>query len=170
MEDECGYLKPRMWTQYAHNAQGVCLALSRSQLVSEAKAKFEPGNYCYLDDVKYLSFEDFRADPIHIQMNAIGELGINGFLEMFFEVFHGYLFRKHLDFKDENEFRIAVIPKEQDIVDPFLSVGKCLRGLIVNSETAKPYRKILSDYKNEYGLELVELEWMNQGVFPHVVP
>ena len=99
-----GYARPRMWAQYAENHRGVCIVLDRESLDQAVRRRYpdHDGSWVRGGRVKY---ETSRNDPASMTIEyREGEVQscVN-------EYFTGYgdslFFAKHVDWRDENEYR-----------------------------------------------------------------
>jgi hypothetical protein len=64
-----GFLKPRMWDQYADKYQGICLAFSLSALKENA-SDFKNG------EIKYVDYNRFKLRHKSINVNEVEKMGL----------------------------------------------------------------------------------------------
>ena len=174
-KDDYGFLKQRMWSQYAQNSKGVCLPFSKRKLAKEANEKFR-SHFPLAEDMEYKRFHYIDAEVPEVLPRALPQ-GLSSFDELDNKRFvvkylhdcrQSLCFRKHLDFQGENEFRIAVIPGEDTLDDPYIDISSSLVGIITNDLTAEPYTEMLCHYKQKFDCYLGMVDWDNVCLTPVV--
>jgi hypothetical protein len=150
-----GFIKPRMWDQYADKYQGVCLAFDKTKINLTTKipniVKYE--DYEYINEIKSIS----------IDKNRIDKIGIKKYKKEYFDFFNESLFLKHKDYKDENEFRIISF-KNQNI--DYISIKKSLIAIIISNDYISDYhKKYLINYSKKKNIELIYINWSFDGIF-----
>ena len=149
-----GFLKPRMWDQYANKYQGICLAFSFNALKKNA-SDFKNG------EIKYVNYNRFKLRHKSINVNEVEKMGTEKYWELESKRIEKDLFEKHLDYKDENEYRfISFSNKEFDYVD----IEKCLRGIIVTASINEFQLEAVTKYAQEYSAALVFINWESTGL------
>ncbi len=145
-----GFMKSRMWDQYADKYKGVCLAFSKSELLKENNCKPE-----FYEDVKYIDYDNFDSidSGYSINMNTLYEKGIEYYKDL---VINGLQFRrscfiKSKDYEGENEFRIIDVSEN---CCPTLSINNSLKAIIVSS-TDECESKGFDSLAEQYNCELV---------------
>ena len=99
-----GYGRPRMWAQYADNHRGVCIVLDRGRLDQAIRRKYPDHGDSWVRDgeVEYVTSYN---DPASIAIEY-REGGVQACVTEYFTRYGGSLFfTKHVDWRDENEFR-----------------------------------------------------------------
>ncbi|MDP2686747.1 MAG: DUF2971 domain-containing protein [Aequorivita sp.] len=118
-ESEYGYQKSRMWDQYGDNFKGVCLAFDQPLLLQNCTSEIIKG------EINYLSYDDLRKDYLEVDSNHLDNYD-SQYENSLLEKSNHLLFRKHIDYRDECEFRICNFGKPD-----YLNIGKSLLGIIV---------------------------------------
>lgn len=120
--EKYGFAKPRMWDQYGDNYKGVCLAFSRKAL---EKSSEKANMIC--EDVRYVDYHNLDISHQSIDKYKIGD---DEYTKNFTTYVKKRLFKKHIDFNNENEYRICSFNEgEFDYVD----ISNALRGVIVTN-------------------------------------
>lgn len=110
------YAKPRMWAHYGDNHKGICLIFDKEEL----SAQFRKSDFIkiYEDKVDYLSFLPLIGNSILLSKIELEKFESESYnLELLYEFLDdNYLlkfkyFRKHIDWKTENEYRWLVFAK-----------------------------------------------------------
>lgn len=139
-----GFAKPRMWDQYADHYKGVCLAFSKEKILSalsnhgeiiaqKVEYEYYGGLYSSRLPINFFNRQTKEAQDRHWNwhLNAL----------------KADLFRKHVDYKDEREFRICYLPDQQyqtvRIEDALLGVIIPLIG--VNQHLIRAIRAMLPE-------------------------
>lgn len=110
-EMQRGYGMPRMWAQYGDNHAGACLVFDREKLQSLADRKFPKD--CWYSSVDYdpqmlsagegaytFSYEEYKSN------------GFEYFKQLATQYKEQLYFRKHEDWKGEQEWRITTLSEE----------------------------------------------------------
>jgi len=159
-----GFLKPRMWSQYGEGSKGVCLAFSKNALVEIAERSF-PLQRPYSGDVDYVHFKDFELGELHVNAAALANTEPEPFANWFLETFNRQIcFRKHVDYKDEQEFRLAICTTAEMTPTAEMDIAPALQAIIVNYSKAEPYMKLLCEHATHYKVKLFEINWENQKI------
>jgi hypothetical protein len=151
-----GFLKPRMWDQYADRYKGVCLAFSKNELLknqSQYKAQA----------IKYVNYNEIPLHHHSIDLDDIINLGKDEYWEKFSRLTEVKMFHKHLDYKDENELRIISFSKDSfDYID----ISNSLIGIIISgaSYTTSFMTDTLSKYARDYNVKALRIDWQSIGV------
>ena len=126
-----GYEKHRMWERYASNFAGVCLILDRSKLKTSKNETLLSCNY-----INYLS----NLYSVLYDKNEESKL-----LDQIDETY----FHKHLDFRDENEFRFLINCENTE----YLDISNALVGIIYGPKSeAALYKNIIKNSFSKYSL------------------
>lgn len=95
-----GYKKPRMWAQYANNSSGLCLIIDKNLFLKCINDSHDC-QYCFDNYIEYQEIlPDFTTQAINIHE-----------IEKYQ---HDLFFTKHLDWRDENEYRVLVITEKEE--------------------------------------------------------
>ncbi|MBI3233605.1 MAG: hypothetical protein HYZ42_06120 [Bacteroidetes bacterium] len=99
-----------------------------------------------------------------INIHGIAKNGFKAYWQMYSTNLKEIMFRKHVDYRDEREFRgISFLKDEYDYID----IEGCLVGIIV------PYRyryesscekEMLHKFAERYGVEILYIKWESHGI------
>lgn len=156
INNDLGFLKPRMWNQYADDYKGVCLVFSKQQLLDE-----DSGNFIF-SDIEYLDYQKLRSD-FCINKNLIINQGELKFLEEFDDKIKKKLFQKHIDYRGENEFRITINSKN-NLTE--LNIKKSLLGVllsVVNIDEERSKILLLKNLSKINNIDFNMIIWKNDG-------
>ncbi len=151
-----GFMKPRMWDQYADQYNGVCLAFSLTELRKEANGMLNR-------KVDYVNYNTLRQQSVSVDMNEIKKNGLDRYWnERFSSNIDDIIFRKHIDYEGENEYRfVSYSNNEFDNI----SIKNSLRGIIVSDNYSSNFSKeILNKYADNYKIEMLFLSWIPEGI------
>ncbi len=158
-----GFLKPRMWAQYADNHLGACLFINKAKFIDSFTYNFKNHysrhrNIIYDDMVseqKYNAYSLKSSEYTKYSINEIVSNRINEYADI-------YYFSKHSDWKEENEYRFIL---EYPSADAYINIEDSLEGIALGIHTDGkliPTIKLLLNhyshtplinrliYKNEY--------------------
>lgn len=154
-KDFYGFLKPRMWDQYGENYKGICLAFSKEKLVKVSEN-------VVAKNIEYIEYDDFDLNFSHINLNSINNVGPETYYNNVHQTIIDFFFKKHKDYKDENEFRLL---KSLDN-DQFLDISESICGIIVSPELIESQFILdqIKKYSREKQIELLYLLWNKNGV------
>jgi len=146
------FIKYRMWSQYADDHKGIAIIFSKKALCSAIKLKF--GKFVFSGNVIYKNNHFFD-----IEFNG-DRLNEEGYIKEFFvkqrqEIF----FKKHVDYRDESEYRIIVIDEKSE--DFFIDIKKCIIGIILGDRFPKIYFPIISSFCEKYKIRAWKLTFWN---------
>ena len=145
-----GFLKPRMWDQYADYYKGVCLAFSEEAL--SANKSIELKEITYKDFKNNSEISDFKIDLF--QLNT---LGYEKYFQKIIQEINISLFCKHTDYKDESEIRICSIDKKKQ---SYINISESLIGIIYSDDWITDFERIsLLNFAKDQNLKLHALKW-----------
>jgi hypothetical protein len=110
-----GFLKPRMWNQYGDNHEDVCLTFDKNQLIKNSK-------------IRYMTFDELKKDYLEIDRNYLDDFGSDEYQKMLIEYCNRMFYRKHTDYKGENEYRICSF--SEDKFD-YINIEDSIIGIII---------------------------------------
>lgn len=150
-----GFLKPRMWDQYADNYKGVCLALSLTEL--------KKINGLIHDRINYLDYNNFLFKDHHIDLNGLAIKGDDEYSKEYVEIINKMLFNKHVDYSGENEYRFCKFNEETHYD---IDISNCLRGIIISENYISEFaQNALLKYARELDIELIKINWTSSGFY-----
>ncbi len=106
--DDNGYTRLRMWDQYADNYKGVCLIFDKKKYIKKIHQK----NNLKRRKIAYKRIEWFKNDNINIDYNDLDEYG-KKYEKYLYKNVYNRLFYKHIDYRDENEYRIVLLSENE---------------------------------------------------------
>jgi hypothetical protein len=73
-----------------------------------------------------------------------------------------YLFTKLLDYRDEQEFRLAVYRSDLKSVLKFhVAYGNCLKGIVLGFRLNEVYLPLYRNFAKTFGCSLEQMNWYN---------
>ena len=127
-----GWAKSRMWSQYGDNHYGICLILSKKELVKDLEKA--PLTKYMAEYVKYFQKEsDYPSFDSSALVRSVEDC-VSKYVIDNLEVF---LFHKYIDYRDEAEFRVVVPDPDQKF--EYLDISTSLKGVIVGDRTETLY-------------------------------
>lgn len=145
------YAKPRMWATYGDNHKGLCLIFDKDELSKEF-SKIDSIKI-YEGKIKYLNYIPLIQNNVALSIKELRSICIKGKkynTELLYNAIdNNYLlkskyFRKHIDWKTENEYRWLVFTKEAK--DLNLNFAKSLKAIVLGVETDERYICLLEKY------------------------
>lgn len=167
-----GCLKSRMWSQYSENHEGICLALSKENLINLIREKYKEDMYStYQGYVSYKEYVNENSGHNSIEINC-DTFDNNTPIDVAIKHIDRYqrelLFRKQLDYGDEHEYRVIVLRKDYGVdatVIPEFEVSKCLIGVILGDRFPKVYTPAIDKLSKDMGFEYRKLHWESGEYF-----
>jgi hypothetical protein len=115
---------------------------------------------CYCDDLlrKNSYFSSFSTNKYPGSQDVFEYIKKNN-KELFF--------KKDLDYRDEDEYRVVVCKSNENKLPELESIGiqtaKIIKGIIVGDRFPKVYKPIVEQLCNELKIECKKLHWGNNG-------
>lgn len=139
-----GYARPRMWAQYADNHRGVCIVLNRESLNQAICERYpdHDGSWVQNGKVKYITPRD---DPASISMEYREDDIQAGVRKSFDTRRDSIFFVKHLDWRDENEYRWVYFDADGSGTGddgregPFVDIKDSVAGLVLGEDYEDPH-------------------------------
>jgi hypothetical protein len=153
---QAGYDRLRMWSQYGDNFYGVCIAFSADLLKQRLTSKVAPFTgkpVKYEEDLGIIdsTISDSDANEFtHKDKKVWANQYINNYLDQIF-------FLKHLDYRDENEYRMVVNDPNNKF--EFLDISGCIRAVLLGDRTGPVYHKMIKSYCDRMNAECRQLKW-----------
>ena len=146
------WAKSRMWSQYGENHRGICLVLSKSEIEKAFGGRKTQVKKYKADYVKYLA--NSRPYPVVILSSNVEECASKYVMDNF-EVF---FFRKHIDYRDEAEFRVVVFDPDKKL--EYLDISTSLRGVIVGDRIHYAYIHLINHMCKNLNIECRQASWI----------
>ncbi|HEA29756.1 MAG TPA: DUF2971 domain-containing protein [Leeuwenhoekiella sp.] len=152
--DDYGFLKPRMWDQYANRYHGVCLAFSKRELLKIEKINLK-------DDLKYKIYQELEQYNPQIDCNDVLDDYEKAY-QILEKDANEWLFWKHKDYEGENEYRIYTFAESKY---DYINIENCLKGIIYPQEKhCKYFHKLLKEYVKNTDIKLFDITWGYNGL------
>jgi len=150
-----GFYKPRMWDQYGGLYKGVCLTIDLKKLI-EGNVNLSPKHHL----VEYLNATEFFKEPINHE--EFKKENIDEIIQKETERYNSFLFKKHIDYRDENEYKI--ITRSESEFDYF-DLHDSLIAITFDPLTICDFDiKMIQQYKKLYKCSVYELTWSEIGI------
>jgi hypothetical protein len=163
-DDFLGMIKPRMWEQYGDNYRGICLSFRRDALLSTIDDQLGRGNNIFNMECLYLPLHQMELEKETIRWELLSGADDITFPEVFIRAFSKQLFfTKHVDYRDENEFRIAALRKQKYV---YIDISNSIHSMVFNGKTPPSkglMRKMLVSAAT-YNCRLTQLVWSYKRV------
>lgn len=161
-DNSTGYKKPRMWSQYGQDHKGICLVFSKESLMTTIKNELSKNYFIYDENINY---KEIDCEPLKIDNNdlAANEIVMNHIKKDYKNIF----FQKHLDYKDENEFRIVLIQKDTNPSSQSLlvDISNSLKLIILGDKFPKEDLPTIKDLSTKLNIGFKELSWEHNQYF-----
>ena len=146
-----GWNKPRMWAQYGENHRGACLVFSKQGIEAAINATTLTTGRRSTGYIRYTQKNRMPYESFTINAAQMIQQGVARYAETFATVNRERIFfRKHIDYRDEAEFRIALYDPEGKY--EFLDVSDALKGVIWGDKSTD--RQLKSLHPQCYGQNL----------------
>jgi len=153
-----GWSKSRMWSQYGQNHYGICLVLSKKELervLSEKESQIRAylANYVKYSQKYGFDWEAIALDGNRLESEGVEEYSFNHVMENSEELF----FRKHIDYRDEAEFRVVVFDPNKKL--EYLDISSLIKCVIVGDRTHKAYISLINKMCSDINIESRRVYW-----------
>jgi hypothetical protein len=152
-----GWSKSRMWSQYGENHFGMCLVISRTALestlrgIQAARIDFRCRFVRYAQD-----WIDWHA--MTLDGNRLVNEGIDAYCEKHVvENAKGLFFTKHIDYRDEAEYRAVVFDPLHQI--DYVDISSCIKGVVAGDRTSQVYYPLVRQMCAELKVEARRVSW-----------
>ncbi len=112
-----GWAQDRMWAQYADKHRGVCLWFDREKITQSFQRSFAARGECLADDVTYSDEPNLKAPHLD---DGTDDAAIRSYVRRNIQARY---FQKRLDWRDEREFRLVLLPPELDAAPVDVPIG-----------------------------------------------
>lgn len=129
-----GWNKPRMWSQYGENHYGACIVFSKREIIKEMQKLESTGVFCKFGNVLYSQKDRMDFGSITIDGNSLIQLGNIDYADQFVRSnYQEIFFKKHIDYRDESEFRLIIQDKSGNI--DLIDTSNAIKGVIWGDKT-----------------------------------
>lgn len=164
VEDEYAYSegckKSRMWSQYSENHEGVCLVFSKKDVEDELKKQLLPkGAYYKFDYVQYSQKQGFDRRENMIDCDSLIRQGAENYsTEYIKKNIREIFFRKHIDYRDEAEYRMVVFDAMKH-----LGISSSIKGVIAGNRTPEVYFSLIKQLCEKLKIGFLKVSWGRSG-------
>lgn len=148
-----GWQRSRMWSQYGDGHKGMCLVCSRENIQSYLLGISGRAEKMQADYVTYL--EDFGFYPV--VDNPGCDQDANACALEYIKNNFSLLFRKHIDYRDEAEFRVVILDPDRRVQE--LDVRRILKGIIVGDRIPEVYIPLIRQLCADLDIEVLQARW-----------
>lgn len=167
--EEQGCLKSRMWSQYGGNHSGICLVFSKNELLKKIIDQLPSAFTIYSNSMTY---KDPRtsgtSSDLDVDGNQLDEKHDSEIVTEYINSFHKEVFfQKQPDYKDENEFRVVVVPEiggkaSGEFIE---TTSCCLKAVILGDSFPEVYLPTIKALSNKLGVPYRKLHWEDDEYF-----
>lgn len=165
-----GYVKPRMWAQYANNHNGVCIVIDKSKFIKEVKRQVNSQDEVVYGDVAYVDVSPMpnhnalKPQPFVINIDTLESFGRKEYVLRHLSTYYKELFFQKLqDWKDESEWRCIVFTSDAN--DIYIKLKHSFVGIIYGNNLKNDDIRQLMSLSEEYELEHLGLKWKNSTLW-----
>jgi hypothetical protein len=156
-----GYARPRMWAQYTDNHRGVCIILDRAGLDRAIRQRYPAINTSWVRGGSVQYVETPLEDVMNREMflNSPDE-AVGNVREHFARYAEQLFFTKHIDWRDENEYRWVYYDADQSqtgedgLTAPFVDIKTHVVAVVLGadySDAHLPIARMFAQVHNIHG-------------------
>ena len=151
-----GWNKSRMWSQYGENHCGICLVFSKKGLEKELESKQRQIKYYKTGFVQY--FHKYRMDRKATTINGNRFKDEENYLiSHVIENSEEFFYRKHIDYRDESEYRAVVFDPDGKL--KYLDISSSIKGIIAGDGTHEVYFPLIKQLREKLEIESRKVYW-----------
>lgn len=150
----------RMWQQYSEDFYGVCIAFSARSIKHRLHEQLGENVIIHAERVHY-------KRELELHDRSLSNRDANDFMgqdkeewarQFVWENLKRIFFTKHMDYRDENEYRIVI----HDPKDAFelLDITGCIRAVLLGDRSKKVYEKIVKCFCDQQHIGCKRLKWL----------
>lgn len=148
-----GWQRSRMWSQYGDGHKGICLVFSKDKVQEYLGGLSQCIETQQSDYVTY--FEEFEVFPEFKTPNSLQNVEASA-LE-YIKKIYPLLFRKHIDYRDEAEFRVVILDPRDNVQD--IDITSTLKGIIVGDRTPDIYIPLIKQLGGNLDVKVLKAKW-----------
>ena len=162
-----GWNKSRMWSQYGDNHSGICIVFSKDDLEKELEKKrhkifdYKSGYVQYFQNGR-MPWDTSTLDGNRAETEGIEQYSYNHVIENSEEFFY----RKHIDYRDEAEYRAVVFDPDGKL--EYLDISSSIKGVIVGYETPEVYHPLIDQLSKQLEIETRRARWSKSSRTSHL--
>lgn len=153
-----GWNKSRMWSQYGQNHYGVCLVLSKNEIemvlnAMKSQIRGYRAGYVHYSQQDRIDWRAITLNGNRLENEGVEEYSYNHVMENSEELF----FRKHIDYRDEAEFRVVVFDPDKKL--EYLDVSSLIKCVIVGDRILEAYIPLINQMCTDLNIESRRAYW-----------
>jgi len=167
-----GYGRPRMWAQYAENHRGVCIVFDRESLNQAIRTTYPDHDGSFVRDGR-VNYVTSHNDPASIALEyreGEAEACVN---EYFTRYGASLFFTKHVDWRDENEYRWLYFDADESgtgrdgMKNPYVDIKDSVIGLVLGADYEAAHLPVAQMFAERYGLNgnIVQCLWNRLALY-----
>ncbi len=159
-----GYMRFRMWSQYANEGKGICFILDKEKTDNAFKELMTQKDIFYSNNsVKYSDNNgDSKVFSFKISELLSLDKGIDVISPKIKKYYKDYFFTKRTDWSEENEYRYFVFTDEE----LFLDISNLLVGIVVGYYSSKKIKEFA--YQKLYSKKIPICKIFLQGYHSYI--
>lgn len=147
-----GWNKSRMWSQYGENHCGICLVFSKDGLEKELETKRREIVDYKSGYVQYSQKGRMLLKATTFNGNRFVKDGAENYLiEHVIENSEEFFYRKHIDYRDEAEYRAVVFDPDGKL--EYLDISSSIKGVIAGDATPEVYFPLINQLSEQLKIE-----------------
>jgi hypothetical protein len=145
------FIKPRMWAQYGGNHAGMAFVFNKNEFVNKCKGNTDKTWAVYGNEIRY-DLDNNQSQNSQSKISLALNEGIDetSMAKKEFDNAKNYFYKKHKDWKDENEFRIIIYTETLQF--EFIDISTSLEAIV------------LGDKVGQKTLDMMKVSFKNKGV------
>lgn len=153
-----GIRKPRMWAQYGGSQAGMAFVFDKDSFVKECRKRVVDKWAVHGRKVSYAPNSRLQSNsPSMVSFNATEEINEISIAKKLFENAKKHWYKKHQDWRDEDEYRITIYTKA--IQFEFINITSSLEAIVLGDKAGKTTLKMLSNYFNNQSVEICKIDY-----------
>lgn len=162
-----GWNKSRMWSQYSENHCGICLVFSKDGLEKELKTKRHEIVDYKSGYVQYFQKGRMPWDTITLNGNRAETEGVEQYSRNHvIENSEEFFYRKHIDYRDEAEYRAVVFDPDGKL--EYLDISSSIKGVIAGYEMPEVYYPLIDQLSEQLEIETRKVRWSKSSRTSHL--
>jgi Protein of unknown function (DUF2971) len=163
-----GYARPRMWAQYADNHRGVCIILDRAGLDNAVRQRYPEQNASWVrgGEIRYVETarEDIISESVELSSADEARESVQKHFRRYAE---RLFFTKHIDWRDENEYRWVYYDADQSqtgedgMKAPFVDIKPHVVAMVLGADYADAHLPVARMFAQGHNIdgEIVRCSW-----------
>jgi hypothetical protein len=152
--------RPRMWSQYANNHEGIALVFDKDKLGDEINSTYKDNSKFLLSgDVEYNDYlKSLSLSASIFNYDKAKRVGLeNALLEHFRNYKNALYFRKDSDWSGEDEWRYIIHKWETGY--EFIDISSSLEAIILGVDFPKFYLPTVKHLSKDFETKILNLHW-----------